>query len=176
MQLRRVRADKAQVDRYITELWIPYNRELGEIVETEGLSDTSDLENEVEWQVEKFEEPTNRLWVALDDLTEPAAPIETAEATFAGFIRISVEPTPDAFAWPDRLVISDLYVTPEYRGGDLADRLITRAAQVAREDGCSELALTVDVDNKRALSYYKKLGFDVAQHRMRVSVEDLHLG
>lgn len=34
MQLRRVRADKAQVDRYITELWIPYNRELGEIIET----------------------------------------------------------------------------------------------------------------------------------------------
>jgi ribosomal protein S18 acetylase RimI-like enzyme len=73
-------------------------------------------------------------------------------------------------------VISDLYVTPEYRGGDLADRLITRAAQVAREDGRSELALTVDVDNKRALSYYKKLGFDIAQHGMRVSVEDLHLG
>ena len=59
MQLRRVRADKAQVDRYITELWIPYNRELGEIIETERLSNTYDLENEVEWQVEKFEEATD---------------------------------------------------------------------------------------------------------------------
>lgn len=30
---------------------------------------------------------------------------------------------------------------------------MTRAAQYAREDGCPELVLTVDIDNRRALRY-----------------------
>lgn len=176
MQLRRVRAEEAPMRRYLTELWVPYHHELGEIVESKGLADTFALEDELAWQIEQFETPDSRLWVALDGLADPTVPVETAEATFAGFISTTLEPTPEAFSWPDRLVIGDFYVVPEYRGGGLADKLVARAVQAAREDGCPELALDVDLDNERALTYYASLGFSAVRQRMRVSVDDLTLG
>jgi ribosomal protein S18 acetylase RimI-like enzyme len=52
---------------------------------------------------------------------------------------------------------------------------MTRAVQYAREDGCPGLVLTVDIDNRRALRYYSKLGFDIARHRMCTSIDNLHL-
>ena len=118
----------------------------------------------------------SRLWVALGDLADPTAPIATTETAFAGSISTTFEPAPEAFAWPDRLVIGDLYVVPAYRGGGLADKLVARAAQIAREDGYPELALNVDLDNERALAYYETLGFGATRQRMRVSVNDLTLG
>jgi Acetyltransferases len=106
---------------------------------------------------------------------DPTASIETTEATFAGFITTTLNFAPEAFAQPDRLVIGDFYVAPDYRGSGLADKLVARAAQAGRESGCSELALNVDVDNKRARAYYERLGFETARHRLRVPVSELAL-
>ena len=39
--------------------------------------------------------PDNRLWLAVDDTADPAVPIETIEATFAGFISVELEPASD---------------------------------------------------------------------------------
>jgi ribosomal protein S18 acetylase RimI-like enzyme len=47
--------------------------------------------------------------------------------------------------------------------------------QFAREDGCEQLVLEVDIDNERALAYYEKLGFEVGKYRMRVPVEEIEL-
>lgn len=74
MQLRRVRAEEAPMRRYLTELWVPYHHELGEIVESKGLADTFALEDELAWQIEQFETPDSRLWVALDGLADPTVP------------------------------------------------------------------------------------------------------
>jgi len=157
------------------ELWLPYTRELGEVVEAHGLTPEFDVESEVEWQVDRFDASDSRLWVALDDVDDATTALEEIDATFAGFITVAVEPAPSAFDWPDRLVVGDFYVTEPYRGGGLADRLVARAVQSAREDGCEEVALDVDADNGRALAYYRKLGFEVARYRMRIPVEEIQL-
>lgn len=155
------------------ELWLPFNRELGEVVEAQGLSSEFDIEEEIEWQIDRFDTSDSRLWVALDDVDDSTAPLEEIDATFAGFVSVDLETAPSTFDWPDRLVIGDFYVKELYRGDGLADQLVARAVQFARENGCEELALEVDIDNERALAYYKKLDFEVGRYRMRVPVEEL---
>lgn len=176
MEIRRVKPGEGAIRRYMDELWVPYSRELGEVVETHGLSSEFDMEAEIEWQINRFDTSDSRLWVALDNIDTLTVPLEEIDATFAGFISVDIDVAPSSFDWPDRLVIGDFYVREPYRGGDLANQLIARAVQCAREEGCEQLALDVDIDNERALAYYKKLGFEVEKYRMRVSVEDLQLG
>jgi ribosomal protein S18 acetylase RimI-like enzyme len=110
-----------------------------------------------------------------DEVDDSTAPLEEIDATFAGFISVDLETTPSAFDWPDRLVVGDFYVRELYRGAALADQLVARAVQFAREDGCEQLVLEVDIDNERALAYYEKLGFEVGKYRMRVPVEEIEL-
>lgn len=175
MHIRRVRAAEGPIRRYVEELWLPFNREMGKVVEAHGLSSEFDIEAEIEWQIDRFDTPDTRLWVALDDVDDSTAPLEEIDATFAGFISVSLDTSPSSFDWPDRLVIGDFYVAELYRGERLADQLVGRALQFAREDGCEQLALEVDVDNERALAYYEKLGFEVGKYRMRVPVEEIEL-
>jgi len=175
MQIRRVRATESAVRRYIEELWIPYCHELGEIVESEGLAETFEVADELDWHLENLGSSEYNVWIALEDVDEPSARLGRIDATFAGFITTSLEAAPEAFEWPDRVVIGDIYVTEPYRGDGLANELVERAVRVAREEGCSELALDVDVDSERALTYYEKLGFEPARYRMRVPVDEIDL-
>ena len=175
MHIRRTKAAEGPIRRYIKELWVPYNRELGETIEAQGLSTEFDIEAEIEWQIDHLDTPDSRLWVALDDVDDSTAPLEEIDATFAGFISVDLNPAPSSFDWPDRLVIGDFFVKKLYRGEGLADKLVARAVQFAREAGCEQLALEVDIDNERALAYYEKLGFEVGRYRMRAPVKEIEL-
>jgi GNAT superfamily N-acetyltransferase len=73
----------------------------------------------------------------------------------------------------DRLLVGDFYVTADHRGTGLARELMARAAQRAREVGCPELTLDVDVENDRALAFYEKLGFEPYRHKMSVPTAEL---
>ena len=147
----------------------------GETVESEGLAENFEIADELDWHLDTLDSPEYHVWIALDDVDEPSARLARVDATFAGFVASSLEAAPEAFAWPDRLVIGDFYVREPYRGDRLADKLIERAVQVAREEGCSELTLDVDMDNDRALAYYEKLGVEPARYRMRVPVDEIDL-
>ena len=169
MHIRRVRPEDEEMARYVEECWLPYHRDLEDAVSAHTLDVGEDLEDEVAFHVDLFDDPNNRLWVALDEVDDPTAPLAEVDATFAGHLSVSLEPAPEPFESPDRLVIGDFWVRKQYRGTGLADELVARAVQQAREDGCEQLALDVDVDNERALAYYEKLGFEVGRHRMRVA-------
>ena len=175
MHIRRVRSEDEEMRRYVEECWLPYNRDLEETVSAHALDVGDDLDREVEFHLEMFDDPDSRLWVALDDVDEPAAPLADVDATFAGHLSTVLEPAPEPFEAPDRLVIGDFWVREQYRGTGLADELVSRAVQQAREDGCEQLALDADADNERALAYYEKLGFEVGRHRMRVPLDDVSL-
>lgn len=173
MHIRRVRVSDSPMRRFVEELWLPYQQELGTVVESHSLADEVEVDAVVDHHCDVFDSPDNRLWIALDDVSDPTAALGSIDATFAGFLSAVLEPSPPPFDGPDRLLIGDFYVKKSYRGDELADTLVERAVQTARENGCSEVALDVDVDNDRALAYYEKLGFDVGRHRMRVSVDDV---
>ena len=57
-----------------------------------------------------------------------------------------------------------------YRGTGLAREIVDRARTRARESGCTEMKLEVDVDNDRALAFYEKVGFETVRYTMCFSV------
>ena len=81
-----------------------------------------------------------------------------------------IDESPSVFARLDRLVIGDIYVLERYRGTGLARELVDRARTRARESGCTELKLKVDVDNDRALAFYENMGFETVRYTMALSV------
>ncbi|HUL20314.1 MAG TPA: GNAT family N-acetyltransferase [Thermodesulfobacteriota bacterium] len=59
----------------------------------------------------------------------------------------------------NRLYVSSLYLLPECEGQGTGSRLIEAAEGYAREKGLSELWIGVMVENRRALDFYRKTGF-----------------
>ncbi|WP_254864718.1 GNAT family N-acetyltransferase [Halovivax gelatinilyticus] len=170
MQIRRLSSDDAAVARYVEELWIPYHRDMGAVVESHELVEDEDTVREVtEYLAGGLDSSERYLWIAIEGASDPFARIDTIDGTFAGFLLGAVESSPPTFDWPDRFLIGDLFVRESYRGSGLAETLLARAADQAREDGCSELALDVDVDNERARAFYEKMGFETERHRMRLA-------
>lgn len=56
-------------------------------------------------------------------------------------------------------VLNDLYVDPSARRGGVAQALLTRAAEFAREEGAIRLTLRTATDNAPAQSVYEGLGW-----------------
>jgi len=171
MQIRRVRNEADSMRRFVEELWLPYHRDLEAATDSHEISEDVDVDDIVEFRTDYFDDPSKGLWVALDDVDDPTGTLAEVDATFAGFIGTVLRTPAAKFETADKLHLGNFYVDPAYRGTGLADDLVARAIQHAREDGAVELSLDVDVDNDRALAYYEKLGFDVAKYRMRVPLE-----
>lgn len=176
MKLVALPAEEDAVRRYTEDLWIPFNRELEGVVEEFALAEDVDVvDEEVEFRLDRLDSEGYRGWVAVDGLPEGTGDVDlaTVDADLAGFLLTSVDEAPTVFDQPDRLVIGDIYVREQYRGEGLARDLVDRAAERAREAGCEEVVLDVDVGNDRALAFYEKCGFETYRHRMGVDVEDL---
>jgi len=74
-----------------------------------------------------------------------------------------------AFVLPERLamiwdaaVLNEVYVAPDHRGTGVADDLIERALETAREQDLplDRLVLDVDPNNERARAFYDRHGFE----------------
>lgn len=175
MHIRRIRNEEDAMRRFVEELWLPYQRDLEASNELHVMAEEIDVDEIVEFRTDWFDDPTKRLWVALDDVDDPTGPIADLDATFAGFLGTALQTPASKFDTADKLILGNFYVDPAYRGTGLADDLVARGVQQAREDGAEELTLRVHVNNDRALAYYEKLGFDVAQYKMRIPLEEVQL-
>jgi ribosomal protein S18 acetylase RimI-like enzyme len=175
MAVRRVRAEDDAIRRFVEECWVPFHDDLSETIDAHSLVEDFEIQDVVAFYRDLLDSPSERLWVALDDVSGPAAPLSTVDATFTGFVQTNMDPSPQTFDWPDRLLVRHCWVEQSARGSGLADDLVTRAVQQAREDGCTELTLKVSTDNERALSYFEGLGFEVDGFRMHVPMQDVTL-
>jgi ribosomal protein S18 acetylase RimI-like enzyme len=171
MQIRRVRNEESSWERFVEELWLPYLRELGRETGSWAVPEDVDVDDIVDYRTDYFDAPEKRVWVALDDVDDSSGPLDELDATLAGFVGSTLRTPPAKFETTDTVHIGNFYVEPEYRGTGLADDLVARVCQHAREDGAVELSLEVDADNDRALAYYEKLGFEVAEYEMRVPLD-----
>lgn len=74
----------------------------------------------------------------------------------------------------DEAHITNVAVLPDYRGRNLAKRLIHRLLSVARERGCVKATLEVRVSNTPAQKLYEKFGFRPVATRAKYydNVED----
>lgn len=178
MEIHPLPATETAVRRYVEELWLPYHRDLEAAVDHHTLTDDVDLiAEEVEFRLTQLEAESYRAWVAVDasrdEDVEGDVNLADAEGELAGFITTDINESPTVFDRPDRLLIGDIYVREQYRGTGLARDLIDRAAERAREIGCAELTLDVNVDNEHATAFYKKLDFTTYRRQMVVGVDKL---
>ena len=181
--VRRLPRDEAVLRRYAAELWLPYNRDLADAVAAHDLADWSEdrfVERHVAFARDRLDEAGSRGWVAAtaDGANDTEVDPATTELTdprldLVGLLMTSVDECPDPFDRPDRLVIGEIYVAEPHRGTDLADRFVERAAADARDHGCPELRLDVDVDNERAVAFYEKTGFEDYRRQLTAAVDDL---
>ena len=58
----------------------------------------------------------------------------------------------------DVVLLNDLYVAPEWRGGGVGEALVAAALDIARERGASHLRWFTALDNRRAQRLYERLG------------------
>jgi ribosomal protein S18 acetylase RimI-like enzyme len=67
---------------------------------------------------------------------------------------------PSFSTWLGRpgMYVQDLHVEPRFRGQGVGERLIRRAAALARDRGAVYLRLAVDADNLAAQGFYERLG------------------
>jgi ribosomal protein S18 acetylase RimI-like enzyme len=179
MDITPLLAEEAAVERYVRELWLPYHRDLASIADRHALADRSDSDlvaAETEFRLDWLDSDNHRAWVAIDDGNHRDAVAADAfggDGSLVGFVTTEISESPPVFDRPDRLRVGDIYVREPHRGTGLARELIDRAIQQARETGCSELTLDVDVDNDRALAFYRTLGFETYRRQMVAPVGTL---
>jgi ribosomal protein S18 acetylase RimI-like enzyme len=165
VNVRELPPEERAVRRYVEDLWVPYNRELEGIVEGFSLAEDVDVvPAELEYRLDRLDSETFRCWIAVDG--EDGAELAATDGDFVGFVTTDLDEAPPVFDRPDRVVICDLYVEEPYRGTGLARELVGIASTEARERGCPELKLEVDVPNDRAVAFYEKLGFEPVRHAM----------
>ncbi len=74
----------------------------------------------------------------------------------------------DAFPMPIRpesAFMRFLYVVPELRGGGVAARIVEYGDRLLGGLGCREVLLDVRQGNGRAVAFYRRLGWEVLEHR-----------
>lgn len=178
MEIRPLPADEGVVRRYVEELWLPYHRELAATVDRHALAeDIALVAEEAEFRLDKLESDPYRGWIAVD-VPQGEGSISTVDladgkGTLGGFITTDVEESPTVFNRPDQLLIEDIYAQEAYRGSSLARELVDQVVQYAREAGCAELTLDVNIDNERATRFHEKLSFQTYCCQMSVPVEKL---
>lgn len=175
MEIRPLPADEDVIRQYLEKLWIPFNRELERIVDSFTLADDVNIiSEETEFRLSRLKEDQYRTWIAID--SPPNASLGDGDdivndGELVGFITTEIDEPSPVFDRPVRLMINDIYVREHHRGTGLANDLIDSAVEWAREAGCAELALDVDVGNERARAFYEKLGFETCQRQMTVSMD-----
>lgn len=172
MEIRTLPATQAAVRRFVTDLWLPYHRELERTVARHALADDVDLvEEEVRYRLELVREPKHRASVTVDAPDGGDAMVTDDDADLAGFVTTDVAGSPPVFDRPDQLAIGDLYVREGRRGTGLARALVETANDRAIAEGCEELTLDVDADNARVLAFYDRLGFEPYRHELARRVD-----
>ncbi len=63
-------------------------------------------------------------------------------------------------------ILNDLYVREDYRMKGIAEKLMRKAVQFAKEDGAVSITLETAKDNLPAKALYHKMGFEIAGANM----------
>ena len=66
---------------------------------------------------------------------------------------------------PESAFMRFLYVVPDLRGSGVAERIVEYGDRLVGNLGCREVLLDVREGNGRAVAFYRRLGWEVLEHR-----------
>jgi ribosomal protein S18 acetylase RimI-like enzyme len=72
----------------------------------------------------------------------------------------------------DEYFVAHLAVLPGFEGRGLGGQLLSHAESKAMEAGFARIALTVDLDNARAVSLYRRSGFQIVETHLFPTLKD----
>ena len=72
---------------------------------------------------------------------------------------------------PTTVYVTDLWVDPAWRGQDIGHELLRRVAREALERGSTHVVLDVHPENRQALAFYDRLGFEESARILHVGIE-----
>jgi len=132
------RSDLASIRRITWESWISTYLDF---IPEDDLKSYFDLHYTEESLLSLFDDPSMQGFVAATD------------GRAVGYARLFFSSD------ENRLYVSSLYLLPEFEGQRIGSRLIEAAEGCATEKGLDELWIGVMVKNRKALDFYKKVGF-----------------
>ena len=75
-------------------------------------------------------------------------------------------------AQDDEYFVAHLAVLPGFEGRGLGSQLLAHSVTKAMQAGFVRIALTVDVDNARAISLYRRSGFQIVETHLFPTLKD----
>ncbi len=108
------------------------------------------------------------------ELADPAVVSILVESgsDIAGFAQLRRKPIPVADAADAEIELWRIYVDQEWHGKGIAQQLIGKAGEMARSFSAHGVWLAVWEQNLRAISFYRKIGFEAVGHQaFRVNTE-----
>lgn len=76
-----------------------------------------------------------------------------------------INPLPENITQNEISDILSICVLPEYRGLNIASRLVNEFIKTSMDKQCKVCLLTVEDNNLRAINFYKKMGFEVYSNK-----------
>ena len=77
-----------------------------------------------------------------------------------------INPIPECIIQSEICDILSICVLPEFRGVNIASKLVEEFIKTAQEKQCKVCFLTVENDNLRAVNFYRRMGFVVYSDKM----------
>ncbi|MBO5773153.1 MAG: ribosomal protein S18-alanine N-acetyltransferase [Clostridia bacterium] len=105
---------------------------------------------------------------------------ELFESTFATVLAYTINEQVVAyisyFAIADEMQIATVAVHPDFRRQGIASKLIERAEECAKQNGCTIGELEVNTKNFNAVSLYQKMGYSAVGIRKNFYPKDVTFG
>lgn len=147
-------AKPSETEKLVQELWLPLAREMEEVSDYNKLREDLDTDKVEKRKRRKIKEKGNYIYVAIED------------EEFIGLISSKVKESAPVFSRGDKLKITELYVTENYRREGVASELLDRMESLAEEESCETIELDVNKANESARELYRENGFEVERERM----------
>lgn len=93
------------------------------------------------------------------------------EGTIIGYVRFVLWETNGSGSVKRKMLsIDDIGVDGKLRNQGFGQKMMSELKELAREIGCTDMQLYVDVQNENAFAFYKKCGFHVSNVGMQMKL------
>jgi ribosomal protein S18 acetylase RimI-like enzyme len=118
--------------------------------------------------VDDAEEKFANHLLSLIDKENVYIPVAVIDSEVVGYGIATTSIRPDVFAMRRRLHVQDVIVSPKHRRKGIAEGIVDRIKEYAKEQQIEKMDLLVAVQNETADKFWKEMGFKPALNHMNL--------